>query len=52
MAVWFFCMFRGRERFSIEVLPFLVIVGTVLFFVARAVITLYLYREHGGDVAD
>ena len=52
MAVWFFCMFRDQEAFSIELLPFLVIVGTVLFFVTRAVMTLYLYREHGGDGTD
>ena len=49
MAVWFFCMLREQKACSIEVLPFLVIVGTVVHFVTRAAATLLLYREHGAD---
>ncbi|MHC5034578.1 MAG: hypothetical protein ACYTFZ_06045 [Planctomycetota bacterium] len=49
MAVWFYCMLSGQRAFSIEVLPFIVILGTVIHFVSRAVATLFLYREHGAN---
>ncbi len=52
MAVWFACMLRKQKMVSIEVLPFIVIVGTVVFFVIRAVAILLLYRREGADAED
>jgi hypothetical protein len=52
MVVWFYCMLQGKKAFSIEAFPFLVIVGTAIHYVVRAMATLLLYREHGADGQD
>ena len=49
MGPWFYGMFQGKERISIQILPFIVVVGMVLAFVTRAVVTLVLYRWKGAN---
>ena len=48
MGVWFFMMVKGDGIVSIQVLPNIVVIGGLMFFVSHAVVTLVLYGRSIG----
>ncbi len=52
MVIWFLYRLRGHQALSVDVLPFIVVVGAFVFFVTRAVLILVLYGKHTADARD
>ncbi len=52
MVPWAVCALRGRRMIDVLALPYVVVAGMVVLFVARAVTVLVLYGREGNHGAD